>query len=260
MNRKQLNDYFESVSPTESQKERMKKALFSDEENIESSSIRPKGWGLSKLAFAAAGVVLALIVIGSLSNVGNTQAGISNWLQDHIQTVLDGMDEERESELFSREFSIEKHKKYSERAQDRGLTKEQAEEGAFFHQLGEVAIVNRAFDLGITVSEGEALQSYEQQMAVLKETLEDENVEVDMEAYDRIKKEVGELGIADDKFWKEHGLSIHALFILEKKLEEYEKNKHPEKDINERKTEIIMEYMSSESQKIAKFKREIGLE
>ncbi|WP_238446520.1 hypothetical protein [Alkalihalophilus pseudofirmus] len=158
--------------------------------------------------------------------------------------------------LINSEFSIEEHVKYAERLQDeRGLTKEDADEEAFRVQLNEVAVINRAIDVGINVSEEEAFQKSQE----TREDLENEEAENVKEVLIGIQEEIEQLGISEDDYWNEYMLSSYAHAVMREKLMEYEQNENPMKNWNELQQEIIEEFTVSQSQQINEFKREIGM-
>jgi hypothetical protein len=158
--------------------------------------------------------------------------------------------------LVNSEFSIEEHVKYAERLQaERGLTKEDAEEEAFRIQLNEVSVINRAIDVGINVSEEEALQKSQE----AREGLENEEAENVKEVLISIQEESEQLGISEDDYWNEYMLSSYAHAVMREKLMEYEQNENPMKNWNELQEEIIEEFAVSQSKKINEFKREIRM-
>ncbi len=259
MDKEKLTDYFKNMTPTDSQKKRMKKAIMSHGEHKGSRTKSPRDLRFSRIAKVAASVVLALIILGNLPLVGKAGAGIINWFQNHMEILLDGL-ESQEHQLINSNFSIEKHEKYAERLQYRfGLSKERAEEEAFLGQLYEVAIINRAIELGIDVSKEEAFQEAQEVNEGWEELLEDENTTMDIDALHRIKNEYEELGIYEDEFWNEQRLSSYAFSVMLKKLMEYELKENPTKNWDELHKEIVTDFISNETQQINEFKKEIGM-
>ena len=158
--------------------------------------------------------------------------------------------------LVTSEFSIEQHVIYAESLQtERGLTKEEADKEAFRVQLNEVAVINRAIDVGIKVSEEEALQKAQE----IREALENEEAEKVKGVLISIQEEIEELGISEDDYWNEYMLNSYAHAVMREKLMEYELNENPMKNWNERQAEIIEEFTASESRQIKEFKREIEM-
>lgn len=157
--------------------------------------------------------------------------------------------------LVNSEFSIDKHAEYAKRIQDkRGLTKEEAGEEAFRVQLNEVAVINRAIDVGVSVSKEEALEKSQE----IREVLENGEAENASEVMAGIQEEIGQLGISEDEYWNEYMLSNYAHAVMREKLMEYERN-HSGIRWDECQQEIIEEFAASEKRRINEFKREIRM-
>ncbi|MCT2535440.1 hypothetical protein NC661_18145 [Aquibacillus koreensis] len=267
MDKEQLNHYFEKMSPTESQKERMKEAVLSHGEKKGVRSNHVKRSRFPWLAHVAAGVVLALIIVGNLPFIVNTSAGIMNWFQDHIVNEIKELDELdkqdfEKDDLIHSEFSIEKHEKYKERFQIQGLSEERATEEAFHSQLNELAMINRAMDVGIQFSSEEALQKAQEVKEDHEKWLADEDKGENVLDEETLNSNKNELeAMSGDPFWDEYyRLYANAYNAMFEKLVEYERIENPTKDWNERNMEILIDFMSDEAEQINEFKREIGME
>ncbi|OIJ13730.1 hypothetical protein BKP35_08915 [Anaerobacillus arseniciselenatis] len=157
--------------------------------------------------------------------------------------------------MVNSEFSIEDHEEYAEKIQDeRGLTKEEADEEAFRVQLNELAVINRAIAVGISVSEEEALRKSQE----IREVLKNGEAKNASEVMASIQKEIGQLEISEDEYWNEYMLSNYTHMVMREKLMEYERT-HSGISWNERQQEIIEEFIASEKRRINEFKRKIGM-
>lgn len=153
-------------------------------------------------------------------------------------------------------FFIEKHEEYADRLQEeQGFSKGEADEEAFRTQLNEVAVINRAIDVGIEVSEKEALQVAHEMRDLLEEG-EADNAE---EALNNTQEIINRLGITEEEYWNDYVINSYIQMLMRERLIEYERNENPGMSWNERQKDIIEDFKSRESRQINKFKKEIGM-
>ncbi|MBU9720160.1 MULTISPECIES: hypothetical protein [Bacillaceae] len=258
MNKEKLTSFFENMSPTESQKKRMKKAILSHGDGKSSRSKSPNWWA-NKGAKVVASVILAVVIIGTLPLAGKAGAGIVNWFQNQYDSII-GAVENQEDLLIDGEFSVEKHEKLTERHEYRGLSKERAEEQAFVDQSYEVAIIHRAMDLGIDVTREEALQRAYDSLEGWAEMDEEEAAAMDIESLNPIQSEIEDLRLNEDEFWVEQRLHSFAFNVLLFKVMEHEMNENPSKGWNEIHMEIVSDFIVNEAEKLAEFRKKVGLD
>lgn len=193
------------------------------------------------------GLILVFLLVVSGCSVKNEDEMHSSKVVGDIQKM----------NPFNDEFLVEKHEDYAEMLRvEQGLSKEEADEETYRVQLNEVAIINRAIDVGIKVSEEEALQEANKTRQRLKEVEGVENAEV---ALTKTQETIEKLGISEDEYWNEFVINSFIQSLMKEKLIEYERIENPEMNWNERQEEIIEEFKTNESLQINEFKKEIGL-
>ncbi|WNF38355.1 hypothetical protein RJD24_08010 [Bacillaceae bacterium IKA-2] len=193
------------------------------------------------------GLILVFLLVVSGCSVQNKDKMHSSKVVGDIQKMNPINDE----------FLVEKHEDYAEMLRvEKGLSKEEADEETYRVQLHEVAIINRAIDVGIKVSEEEALQEANKTRQMLKEVEGVENAEV---ALTKTQETIEKLGISEDEYWNKFVINSFIQSLMKEKLIEYERIENPEMNWNERQEEIIEEFKSNESLQINEFKKEIGL-
>ncbi|PIB50970.1 hypothetical protein, partial [Pseudomonas sp. 2822-17] len=82
-------------------------------------------------------------------------------------------------------------------------------------------------DVGIQVSREEAIQQAEETREIFEELWEDENAVTYPENLELIKSEYEELGLYEDNFWTEYGLSSYAYQVMRSKVMDYELGENP---------------------------------
>ncbi|WP_156314823.1 hypothetical protein [Halalkalibacter wakoensis] len=153
------------------------------------------------------------------------------------------------------QFFIEKHESYVEMLiEDQGFSMEEANEEAYRIQLNEVAIVNRAMELGMDVSEEEALNVAQEMRQYLVE-----NSNETEEASAHTKAIIKQLGISEDQYWNEYVITSYKQMLMREQVMEYERQENPSKSWNERQEELIDEFKRNEATQIQEFKRQVGL-
>ncbi|WP_078555274.1 hypothetical protein [Bacillus alkalicellulosilyticus] len=259
MDKERLTNYFDKMSPSESQKMRMKKTIISHRKKQESPSKYAKGWSFSTISKVVASVVFALIILGNIPLVGKATAELMSWFHNYYETMLDIVEKQEHLEITS-DFSTEKHEKYAEMYRYRGLSEERAEEEAFHAQLSEIAIINKAIDLGFYVSIEEAKQKARETFGEWEEWREYEDVVTITDNANMVKNMIEDLRKPDDEFWNEHILFSNAFMLMREEVLDYEMKENPTKNWNELERDIIMDFILSEAQQINEYKKEIGLE
>ena len=138
------------------------------------------------------------------------------------------------------------------------LSKQEAEEEAFRIQLNEVAIINRAIDIGIEVSKEEALQVANKTRQVLEQG-DSNGFEGTQEALMEINDTLEREGISEEEYWNDYVINSYKQMLMRERLMQYERDNNPQKNWNERQEEIIEEFKSKEERQINKFKKEVGM-
>ncbi|UCZ54305.1 hypothetical protein LGQ02_05955 [Bacillus shivajii] len=189
---------------------------------------------IKKLVISLSAFVLLLGACGTTSQ-GETVKGELNPLNDS--------------------FIVDKHEEFANKLKEDGYAKEEANEEAFKVQLREVALLNRATEVGIEVSDKEAGKRAEE----MREQLEigkGQNTEFVLEKIDEL---IAELNITEDEYWSEYVINSYKSQIMQEKLREYELKENAQTNWNERSQEIIEEFMENEAEQIKKFKSEVGM-
>lgn len=148
---------------------------------------------------------------------------------------------------------VQKHFDYVEMLVEEGMSKEEADHEALQIQLAEVAILTKAKDLGIKVSNEEALTEARK----MKELVEQGKIENAEEISAKINKVMIKFGITAEQYWEEFIINSYKQMLFQHKLMDYEKSLNPNLDWNMRHKEIIDEYKQREANEIEKFKRKL---
>ncbi|MCK0472683.1 hypothetical protein [Halalkalibacter sp. APA_J-10(15)] len=132
---------------------------------------------------------------------------------------------------------------------------EHAQEESYRVQLEELAILTRANEVGIRVSEEEAQVVINQ----TKEAIESKNVDNWQETKESIDEQIQELGISEEEYWNEFLIEPYQQTLMRQYLMEYVQKKYPKMSWNERREQLIEQFKQREAEQIAEFKEEAGL-
>ncbi len=154
------------------------------------------------------------------------------------------------------EFDIKSYEQYATTLQIRnGYSKEEASKFSFEIELLKVALINKAIELGTIVTDEEAKKRANEGRELFEAgKLSDAEIE-------SIKQTILELGITEEQFWSEYAVQTGAkMEIMVEAVHDYHQQYYPEMDWDDFTKEIVENYKRKEPEKIAIFKKQIGLE
>lgn len=154
------------------------------------------------------------------------------------------------------DFNVKNYEQYAATLQnENGYSKKEASKLAFEVELLKVALINRAMELGIKITDEDAKkQANEGRELFVSGKLSD----IEMKS---IEKTIVDLGITEEQFWNEYVVQTGAkMHLLIERLQDYHKEHYREIDWDDYAKDIVENFKIKEIEKINKFKEKIGLE
>ncbi|MGY4690918.1 hypothetical protein [Salibacterium sp. K-3] len=149
-----------------------------------------------------------------------------------------------------------KYERLSENFQDNnGMPEEQAQQEAFDLIVQEAALVNRAQDEGIEVTDEEAREEAQS----VRKTLENGDGPNTESSLQDIEETMEKENLTEDEYWNEYVISGYKHSLMKEKLRDHEKENEP-KPWNTRRKEIVEAFRSDEAERIERFREEVGIE
>ncbi|WP_093336707.1 hypothetical protein [Salibacterium halotolerans] len=153
------------------------------------------------------------------------------------------------------ELRVAAYERFSENLQNNnGMTKERAEKEAFDYLVQRVAVVNRAQEVGIEVTEEEAMEMSNN----VREKLENGKIDNAESTLKDIRNTMEAENLTETKYWEEYAKNGYKETLMIDKLKTYEEE-NALKPWSVRKKEIVKAFKSNESGRIESFREKVGL-
>ncbi len=175
-----------------------------------------------------------------------------------------------EDELFSYDdmgtFSHKKHQYLVAVLENKGISKKEAISEAFDYQIRELALNDKADEMGVIVSKEEAYEHAKKLREMIESGITDDGTPLDdyKEHQLRAEQTAEGLGLTIEQYWNEYvpanAINSMKLSKLQEKL--FEGNKTtgiPIEDLNKVTEQIVEEYKNKNSNIILELKKEVGL-
>ncbi|MDG5786402.1 hypothetical protein QA612_02790 [Evansella sp. AB-P1] len=218
-------------------RESLKKRIFTD---IDGKSTFKRNIQRQRLkyymALAAVGMLLFLLVSPNLFSLGeNGGEGLQNPLN---------------------EFDIKNYEQYAVTLQnENGYTKEEASKFAFEVELLKVALINKAIEIGIEITDEDAKKQAKEEREMF------ESGKLSDAEKKSIEETIVDLGITEEQFWNEYVVQTGAkMQLMIERLHDYHNENYPEMHWDDFANQIVGNFRIKEAEKIKKFKGEIGLD
>jgi len=154
-------------------------------------------------------------------------------------------------------FSQKKHEGLVSKLEDKGISNKEAILEAFNYQIRELALIDKADEMGITVSKKEAHEYAKKLREMIESGVADDGTPIENYKEHQLQAEQAakELGLTLEEYWNEYvpANAVNSLKLskIQEKLELLEENKTID--------QIVEEYKIKNSNLILKIKKEVGL-
>lgn len=138
---------------------------------------------------------------------------------------------------------------------ERGKNIEEAKKSAYKNLLRETAILEASKELGITVSQEEALNKSREVRGIL----ESKNIKGSKEALEVVENIIAELNMNKGEYWNKYAVIGYKNGLLKQKLKDIVSKDNNSNEWNNFVDKVVDEYIDKNKEELDKFKRSVGI-